>query len=745
MSFSRFVGRLLLALVSFAVVGTGLLTAFGAVALGIEWDVPQPTEILGPSTVFDRDGQAIYRFRAEIERRPVPLAAISPHLRNAVVATEDHRFFDHQGVDPFSVVRAVVRNVATGSITQGGSTLTQQYVKNVYVGSDRSLYRKIREAVVSLQLEKDLTKEQILEAYLNRTYFGEGSYGAEAAALSYFGKPASDLTLGEAAALAATLSAPSRFSPRNDPVGAVERRDAVLREMARYRMVDPAVAEYERSLPLTLAPIDVSQPAAPFLVEEARRQLEAVYGPELLYNGGLSITLSIDLDRQFALERAVIPHLPADPGYDVGAAAVDPRTGDVLAAWSGRDFNLRQVDLALGGSTPGRQPGSAFKPVVLVTALEEGMSLETTYPAPSSVDLGDGYTVGGGGCGGQCSLQEATARSVNTVFAQLGRDVGVGDFTQMARRLGMAGPFTDSDLSQALGTAPVTPLDRASAYATLANDGVACPARLVTSVRDADGTQRTDVPDPRQPSPAEREAWLARYTDSGFPAPTEDLGRCYRAVAPSVARQATLAMAQGVESGTGRRADIGRPQAGKTGTSQDNRDLWFSGFTPDLAMAVTLGYVPQEIPVRGLPGCRGACFGGDVAAPIWRDAAAALLAGVPPTPFPTEIVDERVEGVSPDRRRLGEAGDGDGDGEAVAEPSPAPAPPSPAPRATPAPPAAAEPPAPPPSPSPPPSPAPSPTAAEAEGLIPDLLGGEESEGEGASPAPPPAPTPTPQG
>ncbi len=754
MPWTRVLLRMVTAVLASAVVSAGLVAAFGAIALAIEWDVPQAQELLGPSTVYDRDGVALHRFRADVERRPVPLEAISANLRDAVVATEDHRFYTHDGVDPFSLLRAVVSNVRTGAIEQGGSTLTQQYVKNAYVGTDRTLARKIREAVVSIQLEKDLTKDEILGEYLNRAYFGDGAYGAEAAARSYFGVPASDLTLSQAAVLASTLSAPSRRSPRADPAGAAARRDLVLDELVRYGIRPAAEVEAARLEPIALAPTSTSPPAAPFVIEQVRTLMEAAYGSELLYNGGLSITVSIDLDRQFALERAVIPHLPADPGYDVGAVAVDPRTGDVLAAWSGRDFALRQVDLALGGSTPGRQPGSAFKPVVLVTALEGGMSLDTTYAAPRSIDLGGGYTVTGGGCGGRCSLLDATAQSVNTVYAQLGRDVGVADFTQMARRLGMAGPFTDTDLSQALGTAQVTPLDLASAYATLANDGVACPARLVTSVRDADGTERADVPDPRQPTPEERAAWLARYVDQGYPPPAEDLGRCYRAVAPSVARQATLAMADGVESGTGRRAGIGRPQAGKTGTSQDHRDLWFSGYTPDLSLAVTLGHVPTEIPVRGLPGCRGACCGGDVAAPIWRDVATVLLEGVPPAAFSTEIVDERVEGVSPDRRRLGEAGGG-----AVPPPRPTatraaqpprpPAPPPPAPSPSPS----AEPVEPSPSPPPPvPEPDPSPPPdQEPEGLIPGLLGGDDGVGgpgpevsndqqEGSS-----APSPPPQG
>lgn len=643
------------ALLCCALVCGGMLLGAGAVALAVDWDIPEADEIPGPSTLRDRDGTALHRFRAEIERRPVPLARITPSLRTAVVATEDYRFYAHPGVDPLSVIRAVVSNVRTGRVTQGGSTLTQQYVKNVYVGSDRSLYRKVREAVVSVQLEKELTKDQILEQYLNRAYFGDGAYGAEAAALSYFGKQASELTLGESALLAATLSAPSRLSPRSDPVQATRARDAVLDEMLRRGMADPAAVAGARAVPLVLAPSGQPAPAAPFVVEEARRQLLDHYGPELLYNGGLDITLTVDLDRQFALERAVIPHLPADPLYDIGVAVVDPPTGDVIAAWSGRDFGGQQVDLALGGGTLGRQPGSSFKPVVLTTAIEEGMNLDTTYPAPATLQIAD-YRLAGGGCGGTCTLRDATVSSVNTVYAQLGNDVGVADFTDLARRLGMRAEFTDDDLAQALGSAQVTPLDMASANATLANDGVACPARLVLAVEGPDGAPLPTVPDPRQPTPEQRAAWAQRLEDQGFRLPPEDLGRCHRAVAPSVARTVTTALQAAVTDGTGQDAQIGRPQAGKTGTSQESKDLWFSGYTPDLAAAVFLGYIPSEIPVRGLPGCRGACFGGDVAAPIWRDVATALLADVPPRPFPPPVEPERSRTLSPDRRRLGPRG-----------------------------------------------------------------------------------------
>lgn len=643
------------ALVCCALVSVGLLVGAGAVALAVDWEVPEPEEIPGPSTLRDRDGTALYRFRAEIERRPVPLARIAPALRTAVVATEDHRYYEHPGVDPLSVIRAVVSNVRTGRVTQGGSTLTQQYVKNAYVGSDRSLYRKVREAVVSVQLEKELSKDEILEQYLNRAYFGDGAYGAEAAALTYFGRNASDLTLGESALLASTLSAPSRLSPRSDPVRAAQARDAVLEEMVRYGMADPAEATAARAVPLVLVPTGQPAPAAPFLVEEARRQLLEHYGPELLYNGGLDITLTVDLDRQFALERAVIPHLPADPLYDIGVAVIDPPTGDIVAAWSGRDFDQQQVDLALGAGTAGRQPGSSFKPVVLTTAVEEGMSLDTTYPAPSTLQIAD-YRLSGGGCGGTCTLRDATVSSVNTVYVQLGNDVGVADFTEMARRLGMRAEFRENDLTQALGSAQVTPLDMASASATLANDGVACPARLVLSAEGPGGVPLPSLPDPRQPSPEQRAAWAQRLEEQGYRLPPEDLGRCHRAVAPSVARTVTAALEGAVAEGTGQAAQIGRPQAGKTGTSQDSKDLWFSGYTPDLAAAVFLGYIPEEIPVRGLPGCRGACFGGDVAAPIWRDVASTLLTDVPPRAFPPPVEPERSRTLSPDRRRLGPQG-----------------------------------------------------------------------------------------
>lgn len=667
----RLAARIVFTVVAFLVASGVFLGAFGMIALAIDWDIPERNELLGPSVALDRDGQPLARFAADVERRPVPIERISKHLQDAVVAKEDHRFYEHQGVDPVSVLRAVWRNVTTGGIAEGGSTLTQQYVKNVYVGPERTLYRKIREAVVAMQLEKERSKQDILEAYLNRVYFGEGAYGAEAAALTYFAKPAADLTLAESALLASVLSAPSKLSPRVDPEGGLARRNQVLELMSGYGFASRERVTESRATPLGLAPVGTEAPKAPYFVDEVRRQLLDAFGPEVLYNGGLRVTTTIDLDKQQALEQQMQPHLPPNPEIDAGAAAVDPRTGDVLAAFGGRDYALSQVNLALRF---GRPSGSTFKPVVLAAALEEGMTLSRRYRAPSSIQIGT-WKIGGGGCGGSCTLLQATASSVNTVFAQLGRDVGAADFTEMGYRLGVTSPLEDAkskqpSLTQVLGTANVTPLDLASAFGTLSNNGVACPARLILSVRAPDGTPLRP-PDPRQPSAERKAAWQVRLKDMGYDFGEEDLGRCYRAVAPSVAREVTRALELAVSGGTGTRAKIGRPQAGKTGTSQQNREIWFVGYTPNFSMGIAMFHRERQVRLQDLPGCGRECFGGTIPATIWKAAATAMLADVPPDPFPEPGEDDRKY---PSRRRLGPRM-----GSPVPRPSPSPTTESPTP------------------------------------------------------------------
>ena len=535
----------------------------------------------------------------------------------------------------------------SGGIREGGSTLTQQYVKTVYLNPQQTLYRKVREALISLQLEKERSKDEILEAYLNQVYFGEGAYGAEAAARTYFGKTAAELNRREAATLASVLSAPTSLSPRKGRKAARERRDIVLDEMVRAGFITPQQREVAARRGVKLVKPSRPNTVAPYFVEEVRRQLLARYGDDAVYNGGLRVTTTLDTEHQAALEERVRRQLPQSDRLDAGVAAVEPATGNVLAAYSGRSFERSQVDLAFGRGTDGRPSGSTFKVFALTTALEEGKTLSSTYSAPSQITIGGWSPRGSGGCGSPCSLLQATARSSNTVYAQVAEDVGARDFTQMARRLGVRQRFPEPYLPEVLGTSDVTPLDMASALATLANDGVACPARVITQVRDADGT-KLRPPDPRQPSGKEREALDKHLRSLGYRF-DEDHGRCYRAVAPSVARTATKALEAVVDYGTGTRADIGRPQAGKTGTTQRNQEAWFIGYTPDLAMAVAFFDRDAQRTLVGIPGCSGVCYGGDLPAAIWRDVARALLRGVPKTDFKEPGRDERQ---FPDRRRL---------------------------------------------------------------------------------------------
>lgn len=513
-----------------------------------------------------------------MEHRPRKLKDISKHLQNAVIATEDRRFYEHQGVDPISVVRAVVSNVRSGGIRQGGSTLTQQYVKNVYVGSQQSLYRKVREALIALQLEKERSKDEILEAYLNQVYFGEGAYGAEAAATLYFDKTASELGIAESATLASVLSAPTALSPRHGLKEARSRRNVVLDEMVAAGYITQRQRNRSARTKVRLTPPPEPDRTAPYFVEEVRTQLLHKYGDEAVYNGGLRVTTTLDVGKQRALNLQVKANLPSNPALDSGVAVVDPATGDVIAAYSGRNFDRSQVDLAFGRGTDGRPSGSTFKVFALATALEEGQSLSTSYPAPGQITIGDWSPSGNGGCGGSCSLMSATALSSNTVYAQVANSVGARDFTDMARRLGVRQSFKDPSLPEVLGTSDVTPLDMASAMATLSNDGVACPARVVTEVRQPGGV-RLEPPDPRQPSAEELAAIDEHLRDLHYQFGDEDLGRCYRALAPSIARTATKALEAVVAYGTGARADIGRPQAGKTGTAQNNQEAWFVGYT----------------------------------------------------------------------------------------------------------------------------------------------------------------------
>jgi penicillin-binding protein 1A len=654
---------------------TALVALFAWLALHIEWRVPDPGALSGPTELEARDGTVIARFTSEVDRRVVPYDAISRHVVHAVVANEDQRFYEHDGVDPLSLLRAIVMNVRTGGISQGGSTLTQQYVKNAFVGADRTLLRKMREAVISIQLERDLSKEAILERYLNTVYFGEGAYGVEAAALTYFGVSAAELDPARAALLAQLLPAPSTRNPRVDPAGADRRADAIVRRMEQLGFVSPseraeAVAEDVEVLPRRRETF-----AAPYFVEYVRKQLEQAYGRQQVMTGALRVRTTIDLEAQRHLDEAVVNQLLSkDPGdVRAGGVALDPRTGDILAIHGGPDFETQRFDLA---TQLARQNGSTFKPIAFIAALEDGVDPDTRYAAPGRRTITSGNCAAyegeprevGGGPGGRLPLREALTRSVNTVFIQLGCQLGPERIIDQGLRMGIRNRI-DPFVSVALGgsSSGGSVLDMASAFGTIANDGLYCAARSILSVTDGNGEA---LPLPREvtvvPGMAPRPRSLTTPELDARPdgLAARDAGGCVGAVDADIARTTTEALKEVVSRTTGRRAQIGRPQAGKTGTTNGEKDAWFVGYTPELSLAVWVGDPGGEDGVasemRDVAGFRRV-QGGTIPALIWKDAAEDILADVPPTDFlvPGELdPDEGGVRPAPPRDREREQPDG---------------------------------------------------------------------------------------
>jgi penicillin-binding protein 1A len=632
---------------SFAATTTvALLGALSAwIALNVAWAVPDPGALTGPTQILARDGTVVARFTAEVDRRPVTLDEVSEVAMAAVVAAEDARFREHGGVDPLSLLRAVISNVRTGGIAQGGSTLTQQYVKNAFVGDEQTLLRKVREAVIAIQLERDVSKDEILERYLNTVYFGEGAYGIEAAARTYFGVRAADLDAAQAATLAQLLPAPSARNPRSDPDGGARRRDALLDRMVGLGWLDAAEAAEAKGTPVEVAPRARVETPAPSFVDHVRRQLEHAYGSQVLLTGALTVTTSLDLDAQARIDEAVTDRLPADEVGDVEAAAValDPRTGEVLAIHGGRDARLGDLNLA---TMTRRQNGSAFKPFVYAAALEDGVSeATTTWPAPSATTIqqcvghdGPPFEVRGGP-GGSLRLHEALVRSTNTTFQLVGCELGGERIVEMATRLGVANEVP-ATASVALGGSAfgASVLDMAAAYGTIANDGRRCAPRTITGIVGPDGGSWplppevvTTIDHERRPlGPTEDE--LGERPDDL----AADEDGCHGVLDPDVARTVTQALADAVERGTGTRADIARPQAGKTGTTQDIKDAWFVGYTPQLSLAVWVGDTGRDGQVDALRGIGGFAevYGGTIPAQLWADTAASILAEEEPLPFP---------------------------------------------------------------------------------------------------------------
>jgi penicillin-binding protein 1A len=665
-----------------------LLSLTGAlVALFMTTELPDIPPLAETTKLLDRDGNEVAELHAGVDRVLIPLSRMPMSLRRAVVAVEDADFYEHDGLDLGSVARASWANLTSGSMSQGGSTITQQYVKNVLTGPERSIERKVREAILALKLEHTMSKEEILEGYLNTVYFGHGAYGVQAAARTYFRRDAKDLTVLQSATLAGLIAAPSARDPFEHPEVAHRYRNFVLDRMVEVGSIGAESARRFEARPLRLAEEPVVRSAAPYFMEHVRRDLKASYGLGALYRGGLRVRTTLDREWQRAAERAIRSYLPSSKDPEAALVAIDPRTGAIRAMVGGRSFTRSEFNLATQGQ---RQAGSAFKPFVLLAALERGISpLEVRY-GPSSMTIPDPFcetngkpwtvTNAGDQWAGTMSLENAMAGSVNTIYSQLTVEVGPEAVADVARRMGIRSKLADV-CSIGLGTSEVSPLDMTSAFATLAARGIYVEPTGVERVSAPDGT-----------------------TLQGPLRGLSSVGST--AVSAQDADTVTRVLQGVIDHGTGTAARLaGRSAAGKTGTAQHATDAWFCGYVPQLATCVWVGYPDGARPMRDVAGYPEV-YGGTIPARIWHDFMTDATDGMPVAgfhPVSYEVYADPPPPAAPPSPSAPPL-----PASPRAEPSPSPEP-QPSPVLSPTP----EPkPSPKPSPSPAPSPSPSPAAAE---------------------------------
>jgi penicillin-binding protein 1A len=594
------------------------------------------------SFLYAADGTLITPLHAGEDRVVVKSRNIPDVMRDAVVAIEDQRFWDHSGIDLKALLRAMYVNATEGRVVQGASTITQQLVKNLFVGDEDTVKRKIDEAYLAWQLEHRLTKDQILTKYLNTVYFGNGAYGVQAAAQTYFDEDASDLTLPQAALLAGLIRRPVDYDPVAHPTHAQRRRAQVLDAMLAQGMIDQATRDATARSPieLDLGEEEERRYIAPYFVDYFKEWFlsNPRFGAtpqeryDLLFEGGLRITTTLQPRLQLQAERAARQVLPYERDPYAAITAIDPRTGYVRAMVGGRDYwdeddRFARVNLATGGST-GRQTGSAFKPFALVAALENGFSPSSPLNGSSvSIPLADGtYWEPGnaeGGGYGTISLESATVNSVNIAYANLEVQLGGGNafvgaekIIEAAERMGIrccprtTEPNTPLRAVPAavLGANEVSALEMASAYGTLAYAGAHVQPTPVIRIEDANGNLIYEA-----------------------------IPRAEQAVDPSVASVAVDILEEVVQYGTGTAARLGRPQFGKTGTEDLYRDAWFVGAIPQLSVAVWVGF-PQGQISMAYPTVRiSRVYGGTWPAQIWHAFMANATRHMPVRDFPEPV------------------------------------------------------------------------------------------------------------
>jgi penicillin-binding protein 1A len=548
-------------------------------------------------------------------RQPLPLSKISPWLPQATVAIEDARFWQHGALDYQGIARAFYDDISSGHVIQGGSTLTQQLARNLYIGSaQRTVSRKVKEACLAEKLFGKLSRKQILTDYLNEVFYGRHAYGAQAAAVTYFSKSAGDLTLAQAALLAGLPQAPTTYDPLRNPKDALQRRNQVLRAMHKNGYITAAKMQQALAKPLLLRPGHLyTQLHQPNFFGWATQELAKKYGQKQVELGGLRVKTTLDPRLQALGLRAVtnVLHTSTDPA--AALVAMDPRTGAVKAMVDYLpDGRKMQFNLATQAH---RSTGSAFKPITLSTALSEGVSLESTFYGPAQIYITDPQCQDQNGPwdvhnsadeeAGTFSLLDATAQSVNTIFAQLIAKIGVRNVKARAHQLGItsSGKYFKTVCAMTLGSVGFTPLEMTDVYATFASGGVHHDPLAFESVRGP----------------------------GGKPYKINTAGR--RVLGPNVANELTYALQRVITSGTGTAAAISRPAAGKTGTAENFQDAWFCGYVPQLATCVWVGYPAGEIPLLNVEGV-GEVFGGTLPAEIWHQFMGPAVANLPVQNFP---------------------------------------------------------------------------------------------------------------
>ena len=605
------IGIVILSLMAGIGVGIGFLTASMNTKADLSQDILPPVS----SQIYDSAGNELANIHATENRLPVKIEQVPVNLQHAFIAIEDNRFYEHNGIDPRGLLRAAWSNINDREISEGGSTITQQLAKNAYLTQERTMQRKIQEMFLAMKLEKQYTKQEILELYLNQIYFGQGAYGVEAAARTYFGKDVDQLNLSECALLAGIPKSPNYYSPFNDVQAAKSRRNVVLDQMVKYGYVGRMEAQDAKNEELKLA-----QPAqltdkreAAYFIDYVTQILIDKYGADAVYKEGLKVYTTIDMDMQHKAEAAVAGNLP-DYGTDANGVmqpqaslvAIDPTTGYIKAMVGGRGSDqFNRATLAE------RQPGSAFKPFVFAAALENGFTPDTVIEDSPITINGWSPQNDSRRFSGPVTMRTVATFSMNVPTVKIAQKITMDKAIYYAQEMGITtfvldGEQNDRNFATSLGgmTKGVTPLELTSAYGTFANKGLYVPHTAITKVLDRNGKILEQ---------AEPQAKIVLSEES--------------------AADLTSMLEDVILKGTGKRAAIGRPAAGKTGTTSNYHDAWFVGYTPDLVAGVWVGN-DNNTSLDGI-------MGGQTPAAIWSSFMQNALADVPAHDFDNLVVTRR--------------------------------------------------------------------------------------------------------